>query len=252
MNIDSPSRAQIPALRSLWKEAFGDTDKFLDIFERTAFSPDRCRYVTQNGEVAAALYFFNCSCGGERIAYLYAVATAEKYRGRGICRALMEDTHRHLKALGYRAAILVPGSRELFEFYKKMGYEVCSYIGEIRCLASDDGIALRQIDASEYAELRRRFLPENGVVQEEENLNFLKEQAAFYAGNGFLLAAREEDGRLRGLELLGDKETAPAILRTLGYNEGVFRVPDGDKPFAMCYPLSDDRTLPSYFGLAFD
>lgn len=253
MNIDAPSSAHIPQLRSLWKEAFGDTDEFLDIFERTAFSADRCRCVTENGDVVAALYFFNCSYSGERIAYLYAVATAKKYRGRGICRALMEDTHQHLEMLGYRAAILVPGSKELFDFYRKMGYEICSHIGEIRCFAADNGTTVRQIDSSEYAKLRRQFLPKNGVVQEEANLEFLKEQAAFYTGDRFLLAARSGKDTVYGLELLGDNDIAPEIVHSLGYSKGVFRVPEGDKPFAMYYPLGDENIVPpSYFGLAFD
>ena len=30
MTIDSPSANQIPGLRQLWQQAFGDTDAFLD------------------------------------------------------------------------------------------------------------------------------------------------------------------------------------------------------------------------------
>jgi hypothetical protein len=78
MNINAPTLDLIPALRGLWKEAFGDSDDFLDMFWRTAFSYDRCRCVTVDGEVAAALYWFDCECRGERVAYIYAVATAKK------------------------------------------------------------------------------------------------------------------------------------------------------------------------------
>ena len=34
--------ADIPALRRLWKQAFGDDDQLLDSFFSIAFSPDRC------------------------------------------------------------------------------------------------------------------------------------------------------------------------------------------------------------------
>ena len=100
MIIDNPTPSQIPALRSLWREAFGDSDEFLDIFMDTAFSLDRCRCVTIGGNVVAALYWFNCSFTDMPVAYIYAVATAYEYRGQGICQRLMSDTHSHLSSLG--------------------------------------------------------------------------------------------------------------------------------------------------------
>lgn len=253
MTIETPKQSYIPALKTLWQEAFGDSDAFLDMFEKTAFHSDRCRCVTENGDVVAALYWFNCSYHSKQIAYLYAIATLKSHRGQGLCRALMEDTHRHLKKLGYHGALLVPGSPKLFDFYKKIGYQTCSYLSEIRCKASADTVAIRQIGAKEYAILRRALLPKNGVVQENENLDFLKQQADFYAGDGFLLTARSEADVLYGLELLGNKDIAPAIVHSLNASQGLFRVPGNGIPFAMFYPLDDTDTIPpSYFGLAFD
>ena len=51
MNIKSPKNADIPALRSLWKEAFGDTDDFLDVFFSAAFADERAMCVTDKGEI---------------------------------------------------------------------------------------------------------------------------------------------------------------------------------------------------------
>ena len=121
MNIDLPKSSYVPQLRALWKEAFGDTDEFLDTFFTAAYSADRCRCCTENGEVIAALYWFDCSYGDEKIAYIYAVATAKAHRGRGICKRLMEDTHAYLSAHAYGAAMLVPGSEGLFAFYERLG-----------------------------------------------------------------------------------------------------------------------------------
>ena len=252
MTIDKPKNEHLIALRSLWKEAFGDTDEFIDAFIESAFSPDRCRCVFNGDSAVAALYWFDCLYREQRVAYLYAIATAKEYRGQGICSKLMKDTHSHLKALGYAGAILVPGSERLFEFYEKLGYKTCSSIGEVVCDASESGTDVRHIDAREYAALRRKLLPLGGVVQENENLDFLKMQASFFAGDDFLLAARGKGDTLYGVELLGDKKKAPAILQALGYKNGAFRVPAADKPFAMYIPLTDSDIAPSYFGLAFD
>lgn len=253
MIIDAPSPCHIPALRALWREAFGDSEEFLDMFGRIAFAVDCCRCITVGDTVVAALYWFDCSYRGDRIAYLYAIATAKAYRGHGYCTALMEDTHRHLRELGYEGAILVPGSEALFAFYKRHAYHVCSYIGEFDCHASTDGLAIRQIDIKEYAKLRRELLPEGGVIQENESLSFLQAQAEFFTGDGFLLAARRKSRILYGVELLGDTAKAPAIVRALRCAEGRFRIPGTDIPFAMYRSLGDlKHAPPTYFGLAFD
>ena len=83
MKIDCPTPASVPALRQLWKAAFGDTEGFLDCFFDTAFSPHRCRCVTVDGEIAAALYWFDVTCREQPMAYIYAVATHPDHRGRG-------------------------------------------------------------------------------------------------------------------------------------------------------------------------
>ncbi len=252
MIIDAPISAQIPALRTLWQEAFGDTDDFLDIFFTTAFSPERCRCIDRDGEIVAALYWFDCSYDDQPIAYLYAIATAKAYQGQGLCRKLMENTHRHLRSLGYAGAILVPGTKELFSFYERGGYTVCSHIGTLTCAAAKVHVEIVPISAEEYAMRRRKLLPENGVIQEGENLRFLQTQANLYATDTALLAARREGDTLRGLELLGNSSQASAITNTLGCDTGKFRTPFGDTPFAMYYPLAEDSLPPSYFGLAFD
>ena len=252
MTIDSPSREQLPALRALWREAFGDGEEFLDRFTETAFSPDRCRCVTEEGRPVAALYWFDCAREGEQIAYLYAIATARSHRGRGLCSALMEDTHRHLCARGFAAALLVPGEPSLFTFYEKLGYRVCCSVGELACRAGEEALSLREIDTVEYARRRRELLPLGGVIQEGENLRFLSTLATLYAGDGVLLAAQREGDTLHGLELLGDPRSAPAILRELGCSHGRFRVPADERPFAMIRPLGDRPVSPTYFGLAFD
>ncbi len=252
MRIDAPHPKHFPALWDLWMEAFGDSEAFLRDFENTAFDRMRCRCVIQNDTVAAALYWFDCSYPSGRIAYLYAIATAKAHRGQGLCRALLEDTHRHLKALGYVGAILVPGEESLFNFYQKIGYQTATHIGEMRAVASTHPAPIREIGIEEYAAIRRELLPKGAVIQEGENLRFLQTMAQFYAGEDLLLAARTEDGSLDGIELLGDTATAPDIVCALGCAEGHFRIPEGKKPFTMYYPLTEGATMPSYFGLAFD
>ena len=127
--------------------------------------------------------------------------------------------------------------------YSAMGYETCCHVREFTCRRSDDPVALQPIDAEEYALLRQQYLPAGGVVQENENLQFLRAVCNLYAGDGFVYA--------EGAELLGRSDAAPGILAALKKEKGSFRRPGEEKPFAMYSPLTDGA-VPSYFGLAFD
>lgn len=251
MNIKSPSREQIPQLRQLWKQAFGDSDAFLDIFFSTAFAPERCRCVMVDGAVAAALYWFSCQAGGQPIAYIYAVATDQKLRGRGLCRQLMADTHSYLKSLGYAGALLVPGDAALRQMYRTMGYWDQTSVQRFSCQAGTP-VSLERIDGETYGALRRKLLTTGAVLQEGENLRFLQEIAQFYRGEGFVLCAVQDGSKLVVPELLGSKEAAPGIVAALGCEEGVFTVPGKAEPFAMGMALVSDFQEPSYFAFAFD
>ena len=252
MNIDYPRPEQIPQLRSLWKAAFGDGDEFLDPFFEIAYAPEHCRCVNVDGRIAGALYWFDTFCGGQRFAYVYAVATDPEFRGRGICTLLMEDTARLLREQGYDGILLYPASEGLSGMYGKMGYGRCTTVSEFRCEAAGEPAALRRIEKEEYARLRRNYLPAGGVIQEGPMLEFLATQAEFYAGREYVLAVSIGENELHCHELLGSLSDAPGIVRALGKKCGFFRTWGSEKSFVMGYPLSGDCVNPVYFGLPLD
>ena len=252
MNFDHPRPEQIPQLLNLWKEVFGEYDGFWELFLHTAFLPDHCRCVTENGRIIAGLYWFDCSCVQDKIAYIYAVATDPAHRGRGLCRKLMTDVHALLTQQGYDSVMLVPADEGLREMYRKMGYDACTTVSEITCAAADAPVEIRNISPGEYASLRRGIISAGGVLQEGNSLTFLAAQTQLFAGRDFLLAAWLEEDTLHGTELLGNTDAAPGILRALGCEKGVFQIPGEDKPYAMIHKLHPAAVVPKYFGFSFD
>ena len=248
MNIDFPVPSQYPALKTLWAEAFGDEESFIDLFFATDFSPERCRCVTVNGDVAAVLYWFDCEAEGRKLAYLYAVATAKAQQGKGLCRTLMENTHALLQEQGYAGSLLVPGESGLFGMYAKMGYTTINCIDSFSCVAKGS-CEIRRASPEEYAAVRNSLLPAGGVRQ-EMGLVFLAGYTELYIGVDFALAGSRNGSSFTAMELLGNRDAAPAILGALGLENGTFRVL-GNKPLAMYHPLSDFPS-PTYFGVAFD
>ena len=252
MNFEHPGDDQVQQLLKLWKAVFGEYDGFWELFLRTAFLPDHCRCITENGQVTAGLYWFDCSCGTDKIAYIYAVVTDPAHRGKGLCRKLMAEVHTLLTRQGYDSVMLVPADEGLREMYRKMGYEDCTAISEITCTAVDVPTEIHSVSPEEYAAIRRSMLPEAGVLQEGNNLTFLAAQTQLFAGDDFLLAAWLDGDTLHGTELLGNTAAAPGILRALGCEKGMFQIPGKDKPFAMIHHLQNQAVLPKYFGFSFD
>lgn len=277
LQIGTPSVQQFSGIKNLWKETFDDADEFLTAFYSSAFTPDRSRILTIGKDVIAALYWFDCKYQNRRIAYLYAFAVSEAFRGQGLGRKLLADTHSHLTALGYEGVILVPNGQNLFSFYEKSGYKTCCFVNEFERTdglpseSGDTAFSLRELTKEEFAMLRRTYLPEHGVIQENENLDFLEAQAKFYAGEDFVMAAYVDElcsketemplakagtstqKLLHCVELLGSTSHASEIMIALGCSKGWFRTPGNTIPFAMYRSLTGDKVLPpKYFGLAFD
>lgn len=256
MTIDRPTPDLLPSMRTLWLEAFGDEDGFLDTFMKIAYDPKRARVLAEDGEALAALYWMDASVNGQPLAYLYAVATRASHRGQGLAHRLLEDTHAHLASLGYAGAILVPSEPSLFGFYARFGYAPCAPMQTLVCEAAGEPLSLHRVSGEEYARLRENLLPRGGVYQGEAAMRLLEATATLYAGEELLVALTaviKEGEHVAATELLGDVSLAPRVLQTLGAKEGHFRVAGGDRPFAMVRDLtSNPLPTPQYFALAFD
>lgn len=105
----------------LWNEAFGDDEATVrhilfaadEIYG--AFLPD--------GEAAGLACAFNVTAGERRGKYLYAVCTAERYRGRGVMRAVLSHAASEAERAGDAFAFLIPAKAEYFPMYEKMGFD---------------------------------------------------------------------------------------------------------------------------------
>lgn len=248
MHIDMPQTSQLSALQDLWKQAFGDEGGFWEGFFRVGFSPNHCRCLWEDSNLASALFWFDCDWKGKKIAYLFAIATEESQQGKGYCRRLMESTHELLKAQGYAGAILVPETDPLFSLYEKFGYRPCCPVEQKVVLMGDEKAAIRKITDQEYARLQQQYLPEDAVFHTQTALQVANLYTDFYAGDGFAFCGGEEHGTFYFQEFLGDTTAIPQILKTLQVKTGHFR-DKGSKPFAMYRSFSGDSELPSYFDI---
>lgn len=250
MIIDKPQADSLPALKRLWQEAFGDSAEFVDAFFRAGFSPVRCRCLWKNDSLAAALYWFDCNWEGRKLAYLYAIATDKAFRNQGLCRALMENTHRHLKNSGYGGAVLVPGNAGLFSFYAKLDYLPFCPKEETIVFPGMLPTQVTRIDLETYRKQRSGFLPKNSVAQQEAVFAFLSAFGEFYEGENALFCLSREGDTLYFQEFLGNETRLPGILTALQAEKGIVHLPGAGTPSAMYRSFTGDAALPDYFAIA--
>lgn len=228
-------------LRELFTEAFGD-EGFTALFFAKGYSPERCMGAF-DGELLAALHWFDCTLEGEKAAYVYGIASFQAQRGWGIGSELIRGALEKLQELGYRHILLVPAGVSLFGYYERFGFRAVSTIREVE-IGAGEVLPIRRLTVSEYAAARRYLLPERGLLQEGPCLELFSGYAEFYAA-GAALAAVTGD---MVWELLGDEAAAPGLIAALGLEKATVRMPGPGRPFAMALGGAGE----CYLGLALD
>lgn len=122
-----------------WQESFGDTREEIEEFFSAFDGEARICIWEESGQVAGQLILLPVNLHlvkfqeseeeiGEitdiSVEYIYAVATKENFRGKGICTRLLEGVFELLKKEN-KPGILVPANEELCVFYEKRGFVNC-------------------------------------------------------------------------------------------------------------------------------
>ncbi len=260
-------RADLPALTALWQASFGDRPEDIARFFAQLF-PEIRVYLAQEGQTPAAML---CAlpttlvddCGqSHTCAYFYAVCTAARFRGRGLCTRLLDYAAQQEAARGAAFAALVPDGAEKFDFYSKRGYQTCFYHRQY-ALSAGGSAAIGALRPQEYEALRALQLYGDYV---EYPLPLLRWQDSVgrHSGAGLFrietpqmicCAAAERWGSTLVLkELLPDCETAAAALAAhLGCTRVEVRTQGDEQPFGMLRPLAAQPAPQcAYLGLALD
>ncbi len=239
----------ITKLKQLWIQAFGDSPESVDAFFATGYAPVRSAVIYRDDRPVSALYWLDYRWGEEKLAYIYAVATEEQFRGQGLGRQLMEQAHRQLREQGYAGAVLVPAEEYLVHWYEKQGYQVF-FRAKRQEITASTAIPVTRITAEQYAVMRREKKPE-APQPEKELYNYFATYGSFYMAENCLFAVAVQGNTAYFQEFLGDPRDLPYAVAALGARTGIVRLPDREVPFAMIYRFTDGP-LPDYFSFALD
>ena len=114
--------------RELWQRVFGDDRAFIDLYLTEVYRPEnmlvRC---DEAGHIVSMLHIVEIDTTYGPTGYLYAIATDEAWRGRGLASALIEEAVEELRRRGMAAVMLIPSHEDLKAFYERLGFEESNY-----------------------------------------------------------------------------------------------------------------------------
>ena len=167
--ITIANKSMIPALKSLWIEAFGDSDAYVGFFLDHRFDDiTTFVYLVNNLPVSMAfvfdeeLYYKGDYLKG---GYIYGVATGGEHRGKGYSTKVLEHIHTI-----YPTTFLVPATESLFDFYEKKGYKTAFTISEMQFSLheielSKTHYSLAPISPEDYKSLRDASFQSEGYIR---------------------------------------------------------------------------------------
>ena len=106
----------------LWQEVFDDEQEFIDLFMIEVYRPENMLVVEQQGRVVAMLHIVEMQTSIGRAGYLYAIATAAEYRGRGYASQLLDKALKLMRERAYDVAMLIPANDAVKPFYERFGF----------------------------------------------------------------------------------------------------------------------------------
>lgn len=215
----------VKQLRSLWRECFGDTEKFMDYYFDWKLRDNRIYICLKDGIVAAMLhlnpYNMRIQKKTEKLFYIVGVATKEEYRKKGIMRSLITKVMKDLYKEGSTFVYLMPAKEDIyrpFDFrfiYSQRPLELTGdgiYVSSFK----DNPIEAfnRTIEQAEkLSSFASEFLNRKYNVYTCHDKNYFAELAAqMESGDGEVLILRDSKGIINGyLAYMFEKDTVEVI-----------------------------------------
>lgn len=182
--------SMVPELMELWMEAFGDEREYVEFYFNNRFREGELLVYVEEGRPVSMLSLLPVilHIGEDKIParYVYAVATAKAYRGRGYAGTLIQEAGTYLK----EPLLLQPADESLVEYYRKMGFREAFTLWECEpekptgaggvtaqqlperarkvtagSLHKEQRYWLLTITPTEYATLRNQYFAKEGYIE---------------------------------------------------------------------------------------
>lgn len=266
----SASEDDRPDIERLWAEVFDDPPEYIKLFLDAHQEPDTFLVVRREGELAAMCALLKAEFTASGIPgdarYIYALATAPKWRGMGLATLLLDTA----LEIGEVPLILQPDEGLLRDFYVRRGFEE-AFSPEEWSVARDDSAAsatFRPADADLVRHRRADITSGDRVDWDEAAVAFAIDDCANMGGGALetdhgeiILYYPEGPGSsefapdsLRVVETTVPAERRVAVFSALMARRGAQRTFYRNRGAMVKYPegYEGPRISNGYFNLALD
>lgn len=213
--------------KELWKRCFGDSDRYIDFYYANRYKEDETVVLLHGGELVAMLTMIQVRTvipdnRSFKTAMLYAIATHPKYQNLGFATQLMDFSNQYLRTQKTELSVLAPANGQLFDYYRKQGYQDGFYIRETRLfrdsvdsLPSDQSCkcTISAITPQEYNRRRNKQL--NGrffIAYGDEDIAYQKKLSQLSGLDIYAVDIAEKQGCLAVERITSDKVLIKEIL----------------------------------------
>jgi predicted N-acetyltransferase YhbS len=238
--IGPAARADIPALKEIWKLSFGDQDAYIDFYYTNRYQDEETLLLRSGPDVLAMLAMLPVitvtpANGSLASVMIYAMATHPLHRHNGLAARIMEFGAQSLSAVGKVFSVLVPQEKSLFDFYRKFGYEEAFYLREslltrqqISQLAAGTptGLTVKAGNPEEYNQIRNeRLSGKFYIAYGQTDIRYQQKLCQWSGGDIYLVTSASSRGcaviervsaaRVVIKEMLAPEELIPPFLQEL-------------------------------------
>lgn len=165
-------------LADLWHDVFGDEYGYINLLFDSDFYVCDTFVKEYDGEIVSALYLLGCNIDfeGKKYVgrYLYAAATRQEHRGKGIMGELIKEAQNYCKKNNFDFISLVPASERLYNYYSGFGFQTAMhrYETEIKDLSCGDKCNLTEISSAFEIEEIRKLFDINKFYYQKEDMKY--------------------------------------------------------------------------------
>lgn len=258
--IRNGTEQDLPEIRRLWAECFGD-DAFAGWFFLRLYDPNYLRVIEVDGAVVSMAFCFprTLVLSGKEFSawYLYGIATTRSARGNGYAKKLISACTAEARALGAELCFLIPAEPSLFAFYRGCGFDLVWERKTETCAVEpvDFAITVAQLEwqtpqiQAIYEQMWRGYFKRSSRDWVLLSESFRQENGALYEIShrenpiGYCFAVKQDDlleirelGLVYGIDA---ERVCHALGKTLGCKTWRYTCPGQSEPLAAVFPFTD-------------
>lgn len=243
----------LPALRRLWRDIFGDSEAFIDTFYAALPTVGTCAVCELDGRIVGMAHALTAmEYDGRRLCYLYAVAVESSVRRQGIGEAVVGKTVALARERGAELVCTLPANEGLTPWYERIIGTKYRLRRTYRETDSAPLLPVAPLSPAAYRARREELLKDTPHTVPSSGLTELTNALYQEYGGGFFscgegIACALPDGNCAVvLELIaptgGEQDAASSVGAFLGKAKTGYYIPSetGDSFIASDTPLPAD------------